>query len=424
MSLTATDRFRWVFCQLDTLRRCIPSSIRKALHELPATLYDTYEQALEGIPKEKREHAHRLFLCLVGALRPLRAEELAELFAIDFEQDSMSKFMEGWRPENPEEAVLLTCSTLISIIDDEGGRVVQFSHRKVREFLTSDRLRTSDVGNIRDYYIPLNAAHSTLARACLTVLLQLDENVDKERLETFPLVLYAAEHWVEHARYEDVASRVQYAMEELFHPTKPYLAAWVWIHDVDEHGEHDLTQPPSSPRGTALYYAALCGFSGVADYLIVTHGEDINAKSGSFGAPLHAASVFGHDEVVHLLLQHNVDVNITSRPLRWTSLLYASEEGHAKIVQLLLKHGADVNAVSTSGMTSLFLASRGRHPNVVRILLKHGADVHIRDKNGWTAFQVATNNQHSEITQVLIEYGAEKEGVEVGGTSTTRISTA
>ena len=45
-------RFRWVFCQLDTLRRCMASSIRKALNELPTTLDDTYERALQEIPKE------------------------------------------------------------------------------------------------------------------------------------------------------------------------------------------------------------------------------------------------------------------------------------------------------------------------------------------------------------------------------------
>ena len=73
------DRFRWVFCQLDTLRRCLASSIRKALNELPNTLDDTYERALQEIPKEKQRHAHRLFLCLVAAIRPLRVDELAEM---------------------------------------------------------------------------------------------------------------------------------------------------------------------------------------------------------------------------------------------------------------------------------------------------------------------------------------------------------
>ncbi|KAH9992931.1 hypothetical protein BJV77DRAFT_410664 [Russula vinacea] len=68
----AGGMFRWVYCQLDTLRRCMPSSILKALNELPTTLDETYERALEGIPKEKRQHAHRLFQCLVVAIRPLR----------------------------------------------------------------------------------------------------------------------------------------------------------------------------------------------------------------------------------------------------------------------------------------------------------------------------------------------------------------
>jgi hypothetical protein len=250
-----SDRFRWAYCQLDTLRRWFPPSIRKTLNELPTTLDETYERTLEGIPKEKTQHAHRLSQCLVAAIRPLRVEELGEIFAIEFEQDAAAKLMEGWRPENPEEAILSACSTLDAIIDDtKGSKIVQFSHFSVKEFLTSDRLRTSEVGNICDYHIPPDAAHTILARACLTVLLQLDEDMDKERLATFPLVLYAAEHWFIHAKYEGVAPRVQDAMEQLFNPTKPYLASWGWICDVDNGYIRDppLTDRPSRPNATAL----------------------------------------------------------------------------------------------------------------------------------------------------------------------------
>jgi hypothetical protein len=159
-----SDRFRWVFYQLDTLRRCIPSSIRKVLDELPTTLDDTYERALQGIPKEKRQHAHHLFQCLVAAIRPLRVEELAEIFTIKFDAaDSVPSLKEGWRPESPEEAVLSTCSTLIAVIENEGSKIVQFSHFSVKEYLTSDRLWTSDIGNIRFYHIPLDSAHTILA---------------------------------------------------------------------------------------------------------------------------------------------------------------------------------------------------------------------------------------------------------------------
>src|SRR5580692_401564 len=97
-----SNRFRWVYCQLDTLRRCMPSSIRKALDELPTTLDDTYERVLQEIPKEKRQHAHRLFQCLIAAIRPLRVEELAEIFAIEFDADALPNLMEGWRPEHAE----------------------------------------------------------------------------------------------------------------------------------------------------------------------------------------------------------------------------------------------------------------------------------------------------------------------------------
>ena len=182
----------------------MPSSIRKALNELPTTLDETYERALDGIPKEKRQHAHRLFQCLVVAIRPLRVEELAEVFAIEFEADTGPSLREGWRPESPEHAVLSACSTLIAVIEDKGSKIVQFSHFSVKEYLTSDRLRTSEMGNTRQYYTPLDVAHTILAQACLTVLLKLDEIVDKERVKTFPLAFYAARHWVDHAKYEDV----------------------------------------------------------------------------------------------------------------------------------------------------------------------------------------------------------------------------
>jgi Ankyrin repeats (3 copies)/Ankyrin repeats (many copies) len=386
----------------------MPSSIRKALNELPTTLDDTYERALEGIPKEKSQHAHHLFQCLVGAIRPLRAEELAEIFAIDFDRDAMSNFMDGWRPENAEEAVLSTCSTLISVVEDKGSKIVQFSHFSVKEFLTSDRLLTSKVGDIRHYHVSLDAAHTILVRACLAVLMQLDKNVDHKHLETFPLALYVAKHWVNHAQYDEVASRVQDTMEELFNPSKPYLAAWLGTRIVTG-GLYvvDLAEHLSRPKAAALYHAAEYGFGGVVDHLIMMHAADVNEES-SLGAALHAASRYGHAEVVYLLLQRNADVNIRSTYyVKWTPLHFASANGHAKVVPLLLEHGADINAQSTSDSTPLKFASENGHLEVVQLLLACGADVHIRDTSGESPFNWATLNGHVAVGQLLLEHGAE-----------------
>ena len=393
----------------------MPSSIRKVLNELPTTLDDTYERALQEIPKEKCQHARHLFQCLVGAIRPLRVEELAEIFAINFDADSSPDLMEGWRPENPEEAVLSTCSTLITVIEDKGSKIVQFCHFSVKEYLTADRLRTSNVGNICLYYIPLDAAHTILARSCLAVLLQLDENVNKKRLATFPLAFYAAGYWVDHAKFEDVALRIEDGMERLFHPGNPYFAAWLWMCYVDWDQLRqlrrfdDLPEHPSRPLATPLYYSVLCGFSGVANYLICTHAEDVNAVGGNRVTPLRAASSNGHLDVVHLLLQHNADINDARGSMNWTALHEASRYGHPKVVKLLLEHGAEVEAISAGHNTPLWVASFYGHLEVVQMLLEHGADVHIQGQFNRTPYQRATLGNHIDVARLLLEYGAKKE---------------
>ena len=439
------DRFRWAFCQLDTLRRSLPSSILKALNELPTTLDETYERALEGIPKEKRQHAHRLFQCLVVAIRPLHVKELAELFAIHFDADAgPSNFKEGWRPENAEVALLSACSSLISVIKTKDSKIVQFSHVSVKEFLTSDRLRTSEVENIRHYYIPLDAAHTILARASLTVLLQLEEDVDRDRLETFPLAIYAAQHWVDHARYKDVAPRIQDGIKQLFNPNKPYLPAWTWIHDLDAVDQvrettHALEERPKPPAATALYYAVLCGFSWLAGSLITAHGENVNANCGNRGTPLHAASYKGHLDAVHLLLDHGANVHTINKKKR-TPLCSAYDGGHLEVVRvllvrgadadveydeagplshdasfngrtdvvgLLLQHNANVNSRSGSNDTPLHQASIGGHSRVAELLLENGADVNAQNGSHRTPLSRASEKGHLEVVHVLLRHGAD-----------------
>ena len=391
----------------------MPSSIRKALNELPITLDETYERVLHEIPKEKRQHAHQLFQCLVVAIRPLRVEELAELFAIEFNSDEGPNLKEGWRPENAEDAVLSACSTLIAVIQNEAwnesSKIVQFSHFSVREFLTSDRLRTSEIGNIRHYHIPLDAAHTILARACLTVLLQLDENVDKARLKTFPLAFYAAQHWVDHAKYEDVASRIEDVVEQLFDPNKPYLAAWTWIHDVDSNKGrktiYDLEERPRRPVGSALYYAVLCGFSGLAKHLITTHAEDVNAEYGDRGTLLHPISYKGRLDAARVLLAHGANVNATNKKKR-TPLCSAYDGRHLDVMQLLLEHGADADVYYDSLGLLLHDASLLGRVDAVHLLLQHNANVNPRSLVNETPLHHASYSGQARAVQLLLEHGA------------------
>ncbi|KAI0297336.1 hypothetical protein BC826DRAFT_162149 [Russula brevipes] len=228
--------FRWVVYQLDALRQSLPSNIRQILDDLPVALDDMYERILQEIPEGKWPHTRRLFQCLIAARRPLHVEELAEIFAIKFDPEAAPNLVEGCRPKDPENALFSACSTLIKIVEveDNNSRVVQFSHVSVKQFLTSNRLRTSNFENIRRYHISLDDAHTTLARTCLVVLL-LGESVGKKRPTTLPLASYAAQYWIDHAKFGDVASQIQDAMESLFDQSESFLEAWNSTHDIDRH---------------------------------------------------------------------------------------------------------------------------------------------------------------------------------------------
>src|SRR5712672_1817261 len=227
-------RFRWIFCQLETLRRCFPSSIRQILDELPTTLDETYERTLLEIPEEKWKHAHRLLQCLAVSSRPLRVEELAEILSIQFDSGTTLGLITGWRPEETEDAVLSACSSLIAIVKVENSLVVQFSHFSVKEFLMSNRLATAQMGNLSRYHIALEPAHEILVQACLSTLLELDEHIDKKGLKSYPLAFYAAQYWFEHARFGDVSYSIEDMIGQFFDPGKSHLSAWIWIHDPDK----------------------------------------------------------------------------------------------------------------------------------------------------------------------------------------------
>jgi ankyrin repeat protein len=124
-------------------------------------------------------------------------------------------------------------------------------------------------------------------------------------------------------------------MERLFDPEKPHFSAWIWLYDMDHHWrEPMLTSHPTRPGAVPLYYAALCGFYGLADHLTHACPSDVNARGGRYVTPLHAALNGGHRKVMVLLLQRGADVEIRDKGGS-TPLHRASERGNLDIMRLL-----------------------------------------------------------------------------------------
>jgi uncharacterized membrane protein len=136
----------------------------------------------------------------------------------------------------------------------------------------------------RRYHVSMTGAHTLAAQASLGILLHLDENINSEGLEKFPLAKYAAEHWVDHVQLEDVSQRVEDGLKQLFDPRKPHLAIWLQVHDPASW----LRSPQYN--GTCLHYAGLCGLHRIIEFLVTEHRQEVNTLGFlDRSTPLHVA---------------------------------------------------------------------------------------------------------------------------------------
>ena len=426
-----------MFCQLETLRQCLPPSVRRTLDELPESLDETYERVLREIRRPNRDHARRLLQCLVVAIRPLSVKELAEVLAVDFEDaEGIPKLKPDWRWEDEEQALLTSCSSLITTVHEEQAyptssssssttvekndlRIVQFSHFSVKEYLTSERLATSN-GAVSRYHIDLEPAHTILAQACMGVLLQPDDRVEENGAgERSALAGYAAKHWATHAQFKRVSSVIGKAMEYLFDLDKPYFAAWLQLYDIDPEPRQESSSLYyftvfEKSDATPLYYAALCGFEYLVKHLVVKYPQHVNTSGGCYFSPLAAALAGKHLRIVELLRRDGAHVDVRGNNGR-TPLHSVACYGDLEMARVLLDCNADVNARDDDSWTPIHFLSRGFRspiahfnitqlwPDVAQLLLERGAVVDAADDKGRTPLQLA---RMVEVARVLLEHGA------------------
>ena len=180
----------------------------------------------------------------------------------------------------------------------------------------------------------------------------------------------------------------------------------------------DISERPSVPEATPLYYCAACDLRSLTEYLAVIHPNDVNTRDGYIWAPLYAAVEKGHLDVARVLLEHGAYVNFTSYS-SWTPLHHASSRrGSDAMLLLLLEHGADVDSIDNHGQTPLHLACEIGRLNAVQLLVVFGADVNkrtIRAVNDSTPLHQAVLSGNVEVVRLLLELGANVNGWDDGG---------
>ena len=99
---------------------------------------------------------------------------------------------------------------------------------------------------------------------------------------------------------------------------------------------------------------------------MLENGANVEAKGGTHGNALAAASIKGRMEVVQILLEKGADVEAESG----LALRKASKKGREAVMRLLLEHKADDNLAFQHDSESLRGISIDDHEVVIQLLLE------------------------------------------------------
>jgi len=399
--------------QIDSLADCLRAEdIRHFLDELPlaCSLDDTYERALREIPPPSWEFVRWLLQCITVASRPLHVDELAEFFAFNFDAGLVPGFDEDWRLEDPLEGVISPYSSLVSVVKIGESDIVQFPHIALRDFLTSNRFAEKRDTLSENCHISMTDAHTLVARACLGILLHINSTITRHSLAEFPLAEYAAQYWIDHARFEGVSQTLEEGVKQLFDPSLIHFSIWNWIHDPIHprtQCEREERPRPYSSLRSPLHYAAFLGLPAVVAFLVIDRSQDVDSRDvDDESTPLHLASGEGHVEVARFLIEQRASVTVQDKdgltPLHW-----ASRQGRVEITCLLIEYGADVGIQDKAGLTPLHWASRQGRADIARILVGCGADVKLEDKVGLTPLHWASRQGRVDlrVARLLVDCG-------------------
>ncbi|KAJ6080744.1 hypothetical protein N7499_005618 [Penicillium canescens] len=407
--------FRFVACQLSSLRNClIGNQLDECLRSLPRDLDETYERTLCNIEDIYIEDARRVLTALCISDRSLTTAELIGAIAVNFSEPPHLDY-EG-RLYTPDDLIGI-CRSLVEPAVTKignGQRIViaRIAHFSVREYLQSDRMLQQKA---KGFAVRQEHAHAEMAQTCLLYLLdpKLSFGMANEmRIVNFPFAKYAAQKWYHH--YERTTERrphLEALILRLFQ-TKASFLAWVNLYDLDAEELLVVFERPFDLLAPPVYYAALLGLETVLEALIkadsyrILRDNSLNHNMGRHGCALQAASFKGSESAVQMLLEQGADPNVQGGEFG-NALQAASYKGYERIVQMLLEQGADPNVQGGEFGNALQAASYKGYERIVQMLLEQGADPNVQGGKFGNALQAASSEGHENIVQILLERGAD-----------------
>ena len=126
-----------------------------------------------------------------------------------------------------------------------------------------------------------------------------------------------------------------------------------------------LPPTPSPPQNAAI--ANFVSFRFVLQILI-ENGAKVDGITQDERSPTHIAAAYGRTHTMRQLIQKgNANIHAQTTKEGYAPIHFASLYGHDRMVELILQFGADVNLVSHSGWTPIHLAAKYGHKEAMQV---------------------------------------------------------
>ena len=257
----------------------------------------------------------------------------------------------------------------------------------------------------------------------------------KERLEKYHFLVYASNHWGDHARaaQADVIDDIYWFLKK---PENVRFSLQVSTYDQEGKQKTPVIEPDRFLEVSELQIASRHGLTAVVKRILSDSQDSISNADWNGRTALHEAAQAGWNDIVSILIDAGADPSSVDDE-KETPFEYAAKNGHDEVIRILrdrvgfeeektrrmlcdAAEAGDISAVKSLlkfsvdpnsekfGVSALAIAARRGHGSIVRLLLKKKASTSHDDglPSDSIPLHQATRNSHVEIVALLLTLGA------------------
>jgi ankyrin repeat protein len=158
-----------------------------------------------------------------------------------------------------------------------------------------------------------------------------------------------------------------------------------------------------------LWVATIYGHTEIVKMLLDS-GANVNVADRDRISAIHIATGYNRRDIVKMLLAHHADPNMVS-PAYYTPLSHAVSNNNIEIVKLLLAAKADPNAYGSRG-TPLFCALMDSRPGIAKVLRAAGADL---SKPAPSSLRRAAGSGREDVVKLMLKAKVTPNPIRRGG---------